>query len=52
MVLERAVTTLTRLARQVPPDRLSDVNSRLEQVHEYLRARRLEPSKPDDPLPA
>jgi uncharacterized membrane protein len=52
MVLERAVTTLTRLARQVPPDRLSDVSSRLEQAHEYLRAQRLEPAKPDDPLPA
>jgi uncharacterized membrane protein len=51
MVLERAATTLTRLAGQVPPDRLSDVSSRLEQVHEYLSARRLEPSKPDDPLP-
>jgi uncharacterized membrane protein len=52
MVLERYVMTLTRLARQVPPDRLSDVSSRLEQVHECLRAQRLEPSKPDDPLPA
>jgi uncharacterized membrane protein len=52
MVLARAMTTLDRLAMQVPPDRLSDVNSRLQQVHAYLRAGRLEPSKPDDALPA
>ena len=51
MVLDRAVTTLTRLARQVPPDRLPDVSSRLEQVHEYVRAGRLELSKPDEALP-
>jgi uncharacterized membrane protein len=36
MVLARAETTLSRLARTVPPDRLSDVSSRLQQVHEYL----------------
>jgi uncharacterized membrane protein len=52
MVLARAEANLTRLAGQVPPDRLSDVSSRLEQVHEYLHAGRREPSKPDDPLPA
>jgi uncharacterized membrane protein len=52
MVLARAKTTLSRLARQVPPDRLPDVSSRLQQVHEYLRAGRLEPSKPDNALPA
>jgi uncharacterized membrane protein len=52
MVLARAMTNLDRLARQVPPDRLSDVSSRLQQVHEYLRAGRLEPSEPDDALPA
>jgi uncharacterized membrane protein len=52
MVLARAKATLSRLAREVPPDRLSDVNSRLQQVHEYLGAGSLVPSKPDDPLPA
>ena len=50
MVLTRAMTTLTRLASQVPPDRLSEVSHRLERVHEYLRAGRIELSKPDDPL--
>jgi uncharacterized membrane protein len=38
MALGRAQTTLTRLAAQVPPDRLADVTSRLQQVHEYLGA--------------
>jgi hypothetical protein len=52
MVLDRAMTTLTHLARRVPPDRLPDVSSRLEQVYEYARAGRQELSKPDDPLPA
>jgi uncharacterized membrane protein len=53
MVLARAVTNLTRLAGHVPPDRRSDVSSRLERAREYLRAGRLvPPSKPDDPLPA
>jgi uncharacterized membrane protein len=52
MVLDRAVATLTRLAGLVPPDRLPDVSSRLEQVHVYVRAGRLELSKPDDPLHA
>jgi uncharacterized membrane protein len=50
LVLARATATLTRLARQVPPDRLPDVSSRLEQVHGYVRAGRLELNKPDDPL--
>jgi uncharacterized membrane protein len=52
MVLAHAETTLSRLARQVPPDRLSDVSSRLQQVHECLLAGRLELGKPDEPLPA
>jgi uncharacterized membrane protein len=51
LVLARAMATLTRLARQAPPDRLPDVSSRLEQVHEYVRAGGLEMNKPDDPLP-
>jgi uncharacterized membrane protein len=52
MVLERAVTNLSRLAEHVPPDRRSDVNSRLERARAYLRAGRLvPPSEPDDPLP-
>jgi uncharacterized membrane protein len=51
MVLARAVTNLTRLAGHVPPDRRSDVSSRLERAREYLCAGRLvPPSKPDDPL--
>jgi hypothetical protein len=52
MVLARAMTTLTRLTAQAPPDRLSDVSTRLPQVHQYLRAGPLEPSEPHDPLPA
>ena len=52
MVLARAMTNLTRLAKEVPPDRLSDVSSRLEQVHVYVRAGGLELTKPDDPFPA
>jgi uncharacterized membrane protein len=52
MVLARAITNLTRLAGRVPPDRRSDVSSRLERAREYLLAGRLEPSKPDDPLSA
>jgi uncharacterized membrane protein len=38
MVLEGAVTTLTRLAGHVPPDRLPEVSGRLQQLHEYLHA--------------
>jgi uncharacterized membrane protein len=38
MVMARATTTLTRLAGCVPPDRLSDITSRLEQVREFVRA--------------
>jgi uncharacterized membrane protein len=52
MVLLRAKTTLSRLAGQVPPDRLPDLSRRLQQVDEYLLAGRLEPSTPDEPLPA
>jgi uncharacterized membrane protein len=52
MVLAGARRALTRLAAQVPPDRLPDVSGRLQQVHEYLRAGHPEPAKPDDPPPA
>jgi uncharacterized membrane protein len=53
MVLARAEANLTRLAERVPPDRHSEVSSRLERARQYLRAGRLvSPSKPDDPLPA
>jgi uncharacterized membrane protein len=38
MTLGRAQKTLTRLAELVPPDRLPDVTSRLQQVREYLGA--------------
>jgi uncharacterized membrane protein len=61
MVLARARTTLTYLARRVPPDRLSDINSRLKLVGEFLRAGppepgirgsgHPEPDKPSDHLP-
>jgi uncharacterized membrane protein len=52
MVLARAETNLSRLAEHVPPDRRSDVDSRLERARAYLRAGRLvPPSEPDDPLP-
>jgi uncharacterized membrane protein len=38
MVLGRFETTLTQLSRQVPQDRLADITSRLQQVHEYRGA--------------
>jgi uncharacterized membrane protein len=50
MVLTRAMTNLTRLAGQMPPDRLSEVDDRLQLVHEYLRAGPVEPRTPDDPI--
>jgi uncharacterized membrane protein len=36
MVLERALKNLTHLAARVPPDRLSDVSSRVQQVRAFL----------------
>ncbi|MFB9743277.1 DUF2254 family protein [Pseudonocardia sulfidoxydans] len=46
MVLERAVPTVTRLADQVPPDRLPEVAGRLQRLHAHLRALRLETDTP------
>jgi hypothetical protein len=47
MVLEGAVRTLTRLAGQVPPDRLPEISSRLQQLQEHLHAGCVETNKPE-----
>ena len=44
MVLTRALTALTRLAGQSPDDRVSEVETRLRRVQEYLRVWPQEPS--------
>jgi hypothetical protein len=44
MVLTRALTDLTRLAGQSPDDRVSEVETRLRRVQEYLRVWPQEPS--------
>ncbi|RTL63339.1 MAG: DUF2254 domain-containing protein [Pseudonocardiaceae bacterium] len=46
LVLERGLTTVTRLAEQVPADRLPEVAGVLQRLHAYLRALRVEADKP------
>jgi uncharacterized membrane protein len=50
MVLARAITVLTRLAGQLPDDRLSEVQIRLRRAQEYLGVGEPQPSHPNSPL--